>query len=586
MNRLFSLFFGSLKRKLLGLLIVGLAVGIAAVLWISISLGLRDTKNAAAVAMAELVKGMGSQVALEAGQVLSRARSFVLQTQDPDRLRILVKEDPSIRAVAVWDIQSKQNLLSASTGPEFDSALEVFEVFKEMADFALAPSDRSRVWFRHLDVAAQSHFVVVAPLVLEGEVLKSVLVTVLDAKIFESSVQIVGIYEKFLVDDKGKVVMRTPEMGEQGVIIKETMPSEYVEALQGSSRLTNGSFKMGSTIPGRGHIAHFSKVEVLPLVTVVSSSEALLSESVYAVARRSLYLGLAILSIAIVIAVLFADSIVKPVLRLVGAAQKIASGDFSVRTIPTSRDEIATLTQAFNDMAAGLSERERLKEVFGKFHSKAVFAKLLAEEKIRLGGERLSVTVFFSDIRSFTSVSEKMSPEDVVDMLNEYMSEMVTVIEANGGVVDKYVGDAIMAIWGMPQPDEAADAERAVRACLAMRESLVALNRKRRERGQAPIEIGMGLNSGEVIAGNIGSQSRMEYTVIGDTVNTASRVESLTKEFKTDFLISEATLRLLPEGLVDVEGPFVAAAKGKADGIRIYAVRGFASLSNIQNLAS
>jgi adenylate cyclase len=195
---------------------------------------------------------------------------------------------------------------------------------------------------------------------------------------------------------------------------------------------------------------------------------------------------------------------------------------------------------------------------------------LLQEDRIRLGGEKIPVTVFFSDIRSFTSSSEKMAPEAVVEMLNEYMSEMVSVIEKWGGVVDKYVGDAIMAIWGMPTQDPARDAEKAVFACLEMRLKLAELNERRRHRDQPPIQIGMGLNSGEVIAGNIGSPSRMEYTVIGDTVNTASRMESLTKEHKTDFLLNESTAALLTPGRFELLGPIETAAKGKAQSVLVY----------------
>jgi adenylate cyclase len=169
-----------------------------------------------------------------------------------------------------------------------------------------------------------------------------------------------------------------------------------------------------------------------------------------------------------------------------------------------------------------------------------------------------------------------MQPEQVVEMLNEYMTEMVTVIEKYEGVVDKYVGDAIMAVWGMEHaghPDQ--DAERAVKACLEMREKLAELNERRAKRGDFPLKIGMGLNSGEVIVGNIGSQSRMEYTVIGDTVNTASRMESLTKEFETDFLVNESTKNLLDKETFSFTEPMFASAKGKAEKIQIFGCKGY-----------
>jgi adenylate cyclase len=289
-------------------------------------------------------------------------------------------------------------------------------------------------------------------------------------------------------------------------------------------------------------VGSFFKPGVGDLTVVTWTTEDRILETPRKIAIQSLFLGLGILSLAIVFVVFFADSLARPIQHLVHATKLISSGDFKARAKPSTRDELRSLGEAFNEMASGLAERERIKDIFGKFHSKAVFSKLLQEDRLRLGGEKIPVTVFFSDIRSFTSKSEKMLPEKVVEMLNEYMTEMVSVIERHDGIVDKYVGDAIMAVWGMPQGNPALDARKAVLACLEMREQLKKLNERRKARGEPPLEIGMGLNSGEVIAGNIGSASRMEYTVIGDTVNTASRMESLTKDFRTDFLIHESTV--------------------------------------------
>jgi adenylate cyclase len=305
------------------------------------------------------------------------------------------------------------------------------------------------------------------------------------------------------------------------------------------------------------------------MIAVWTSHERIL-DTPLRIARQSTYLGLSILCLALLLAVFFSDTIVRPVLELVEASRKVAGGDYSARINPSTRDELQLLGESFNEMAAGLEERERLKNVFGKFHSKAVFEKMLGEEKLRLGGDKVPVTVFFSDIRSFTNRAERMEPEKVVEMLNEYMTEMVSVIENHGGVVDKYVGDAIMAVWGLPTGDPSKSAESAVSACLDMRIRLKQLNLRRKQRGEPPLEMGMGLTSGPVIAGNIGSASRMEYTVIGDTVNTASRVESLTKDFRTDLLVHESTVKLLTPGRFDLIGPMEARVKGKQGSIQVY----------------
>ena len=170
-------------------------------------------------------------------------------------------------------------------------------------------------------------------------------------------------------------------------------------------------------------------------------------------------------------------------------------------------------------------------------------------------------------------MSESMAPEAVVEMLNEYMTQMVSIIQSYKGVVDKYVGDAIMAIWGVPI-QAPYDYQLAVLACLAMRKELNRLNKSRLARGQAALKIGMGLNTGVVIAGNIGSDTKMEYTVIGDAVNLASRIESMTKEYGTDLLISNSVYEQVKEQFV-IEQAGSTRVKGKTESIDVYKVLGY-----------
>jgi adenylate cyclase len=190
-------------------------------------------------------------------------------------------------------------------------------------------------------------------------------------------------------------------------------------------------------------------------------------------------------------------------------------------------------------MVDGLKERDKLRTTFGKYMTSAVMEHLLAG-KVALGGESLEVTILFTDIRSFTSISEKMDPQQLVGLLNEYFTEMVGIVMSEDGVVDKYIGDAIMAVFGAPVP-KPGDAVNAVRAAVRMRVALKHLNRVLEERGLAPLRTGIGIHTGGVVAGNIGSEKRMEYTVIGDAVNLASRLESNTKDLGVNVLISEDT---------------------------------------------
>ncbi len=178
-------------------------------------------------------------------------------------------------------------------------------------------------------------------------------------------------------------------------------------------------------------------------------------------------------------------------------------------------------------MSAGLAERDRVRDLLGKVVSPEVAAELLRKD-VTLGGEEREVTVLFSDLRNFTSMSERLTPQEMLGILNRYFTRMDGIIEKHGGVVDKHMGDGLMALFGAPlaNPD---DADRAMKAALEMSEALDDLNWKWQKRGLPAIGVGIGINTDVVVAGNMGSETRLNYTVIGDGVNLASRLEGLTK---------------------------------------------------------
>ncbi len=186
-------------------------------------------------------------------------------------------------------------------------------------------------------------------------------------------------------------------------------------------------------------------------------------------------------------------------------------------------------------------ERRRIKDLFSRYVSKDVIAELMADPaRARLGGQRREMTVLFSDIRGFTTASEAGTPEAVVAQLNEYFGEMVEVLFRHQGTLDKFVGDMVMGLFGAPLADDR-HADHAVAAALDMITSLERLNGRWRAEGRPVLDIGIGINTGEMIAGNIGAEAIMSYTVIGDAVNLGARLESLNKDYGTRILISEAT---------------------------------------------
>jgi adenylate cyclase len=236
-------------------------------------------------------------------------------------------------------------------------------------------------------------------------------------------------------------------------------------------------------------------------------------------------------------------------------------------------DELEDLAIGFNSMVDGLQERDKLKTTFGKYMTDAVVDHLMAG-KVQLGGEVLTATILFSDIRSFASISEKMDAKSLVALLNEYFTEMVDEVIKEDGVVDKYIGDAIMAVFGAPvaKPDTAI---HAVRAAIGMRKALAALNEKLVARGMKAIATGIGIHTGQLVAGNIGSEKRMEYTVIGDAVNLASRLEGATKELGVAVLISQETYDLVKDH-VEARPVKEITVKGREQPVMTYEVLGLA----------
>lgn len=239
------------------------------------------------------------------------------------------------------------------------------------------------------------------------------------------------------------------------------------------------------------------------------------------------------------------QSITAPLAELVRKMERVADGDFAVRTSVLSDDELGRIKGHFNEMVEGLAQRERIKDTFGKFLSVEVARRLIADGAIELGGEDIEATILFSDIRGFTSLSEAMSAKAVVSFLNAYFAHITDPIMAHGGFINKFIGDAVMGVFA-PQFGSRAHVDDALKAALAMREKLAEFNAAGLM--PEPVSFGVGIHTGPLVAGNVGTEKRMEYTLIGDTVNIASRIEGENKNLGSTILISgDAYDRLSPE---------------------------------------
>jgi adenylate cyclase len=253
-------------------------------------------------------------------------------------------------------------------------------------------------------------------------------------------------------------------------------------------------------------------------------------------------------------------SIREPLGRLIQGTGAVAQGNLDVRMHMKRDDEFGLLGRYFDKMADELKERQTLRDLFGRYLSEDVARSVLAQEhKIELGGEEVVVTVLFCDLKDYTTISERLSPLQMVSMLNEYLGVMNSIIDQHKGCVIEFLGDGILAVFGAPQatPDHA---DKATRCALAMREALVSLNKQWQSDGLAQrwkelgvdhIECRIGLHTGPVVAGNLGSKTRMKYAVIGDTVNVAARLETLNKEYGTTILLSDDVKARLPNDLAE-----------------------------------
>lgn len=296
--------------------------------------------------------------------------------------------------------------------------------------------------------------------------------------------------------------------------------------------------------------------------------------------RRSIYTALALAAlVALVVGLLGARQLTRPIRELVTATKALAERTFrGVSERVTRRaDELGTLGRAFDTMAATLEAKER--EVVAQTQVRAALSRYLSPdvvelvvsnpEQLRLGGERREVTIFFADVVGFTKLSESQPPEIIVALLNELFTFATEIIQRRGGIIDKFIGDCIMAVWGSPQshPD---DALRAVQAAEDLRRWLDVGNRRWRARWGIEIQLAIGVHTGPAVAGNVGSEKRMEYTVIGDTVNVAARIESMAQPGQ--ILVSESTRERIGESGMDLVPAGERKLHGRTAATRIYEV--------------
>jgi len=322
----------------------------------------------------------------------------------------------------------------------------------------------------------------------------------------------------------------------------------------------------------------------------VTNEKAIFFQEVTNITIQSIVVLLVSAVLSLVLLIIFSLYLTRPITTVVGAMRNIITyNDLSSRVAVEYKDEIGELANTFNIMIGELEKaykqikdfafqavlaqknEHKLRNIFQKYVPKDVIDNFIASPESMLVGENRVVAILFSDIRSFTTISEGYMPDELVQALNHYFSIMVDIIMGRNGIIDKYIGDAIMAIFGAPVKHDD-DALQAVLAGMEMQEALHAFNHDQRAAGRPEFKIGVGINYGEVTVGNIGSEKKMDYTIIGDNVNLGSRLEGLTKQYRQELIFSTSVYRKVKHKLhcrlVDK-----VVVKGKTTGEKIFTAK-------------
>jgi len=287
------------------------------------------------------------------------------------------------------------------------------------------------------------------------------------------------------------------------------------------------------------------------------------------------YLGLFCVLIAIVVTLKYGKGLKKDVAQMVSMLKKIEDGQLGATLKMSRADELGEVSNGINHMVQGLRLREQIKEAFGRFVDPKVASdfieKYVKNPEVEMGGKRRRVTILMCDLRDFTPLAESMEPEVLTSLLNGYFSEMVAVIQKNGGIVDKFIGDAIMAVFGVLEESENSPLA-AVKAALDMQSRLQAFNAQAATLGRPVLRAGIGIHVGEVVAGYLGSTDRLEFTVIGTPVNMAARIESFAKPPNPPILFSKEVAEAV-EPHLPVEYITTASLKGMSQPVDLFSVK-------------
>ena len=382
------------------------------------------------------------------------------------------------------------------------------------------------------------------------------------------------------VESSGSVALKTAEL--------ELEPAEQAALAELAAGGRTGWLQV--RLGGEARVGQGLRFAPFDWYLLVTERRRSFYQAVRQISYQSVLILACSLAAAAALLILFIRYLTQPMAQIAEAMKQIiTAGDLTRRVELEYRDEVGELGHTFNLMTGELEKahnqiksyafravvaqkkEQKIRHIFQKYVPADVIDQFFSNPEAMLVGDKRQLAVMFTDIRGFTTISEKLPPEEIVESLNAYFSPMVDVVQAHGGIVDKYIGDAIMAFFGAPVKHDN-DALQAVNCGFGMLEALATFNARQSQRGKATFTVGIGVNYGEVTVGNIGSDKKMDYTVIGDMVNLASRLEGLTKYYRVPFLVSEPVYRLVASR-VQCRLADRVVVKGKTESTAIYVPR-------------
>ncbi|MCC6274897.1 MAG: HAMP domain-containing protein, partial [Leptospiraceae bacterium] len=378
-----------------------------------------------------------------------------------------------------------------------------------------------------------------------------------------------GITETFMVNDEGSVVAHP----DSKVVLSGSnlIDNPIVKAMM-TSTLDNGQTRYKDK-DGVYHLGSFKKLGIAGAGIVSTVSEDRAFEAVYNIQKRNIYIMIIAVCFAILVVYFFARSMTTPIQRLLGATKQIESGDFRVTIHPETGDEIGILTHSFIDMGKGLEEKEKVKSILGGMIDPTVVKEAMVDLAALKRGSEKEITAFFSDVAGFSTISEQLVSVDLAALLNEYLGAMTIILKNHDGVLDKYIGDAIVAIFNAPV-DVPNHCLAAAKASLEMIQKLSDQRKYWTEHNMyckdaQEMDVRIGLNTGLAKVGFMGTEKLASYTMMGDTVNLAARLEAAGKDYGVNILISETVNARVKEEMFTRELDLVRV-KGKNEPVRLY----------------